>query len=178
MSLLNQAIAQIEALHLAVRFHLGNSKTMHIRLFNKRDLLEQKRVFQIQQQAYAVEAKILGVSTFPPLNETLEDLQRSTDEGLVAFVDEKLAGAIFLEKKENFVLISKLVVDPGFFRRGVGQSLVERSLKLYPKNPFHVRTGALNKPAIELYKKFGFKIAQERMIDDSLKIVLMKRDPF
>jgi ribosomal protein S18 acetylase RimI-like enzyme len=149
---------------------------MQIRLFNKRDTLEVRKVFQLQQASYAVEAHFLNAKMFPPLSESIHDLQTSGDEGFVCVLNNELVGAIFLEKSRGSILISKLIVDPKYFRNGIGIKLVEHALNLYPQAPFRVSTGSLNIPAVRLYQKLGFRIESEKLVEFEIRIVQMVRE--
>lgn len=146
-----------------------------MRPFNGSNVDEIKRVFQIQQRAYSVEAKILETDSFFPLQETLEEFRITTDEGYVAIFDSKIVGALFLEKSKESILISKLVIDPNFFRKGCAKALIENVLNLYPNLEFQVGTGAANTPAIQLYQKFGFEIFKQELVDGNLKVVKLRK---
>jgi|GEM_PF-6076373 len=90
---------------------------MLIRTLNKSNSAELAKVFEVQVRSYRVEAALLGVTSLPPLEETLEDLKESSDEAYVAVKQNAVVGALFLEKSKTEVLISKLIVDPHFFAR-------------------------------------------------------------
>jgi ribosomal protein S18 acetylase RimI-like enzyme len=155
------------------------SYEMQIRRADKQNTAELDSVFRIQQSAYALEAKILGLNTddFFPLRETIRNIQNSTEEIWVHLRSDVVNGAIFLENLEEYRVISKLVVDPIFFRQGIAKSLIQHCLNLYPKSEFHVGTGAFNQPAILLYESFNFKVFQEDIVEPNLKIVKLKRTP-
>jgi ribosomal protein S18 acetylase RimI-like enzyme len=150
---------------------------MQIREFDKNNEAEVKHLFQVQQNAYRIEAHLLGVEpeSFYPMKETIEALKSSPDQGFVSVFDGQIVGAIFLEKSGETIIISKLVVDPNFFRRGIAKSLVGHCLDTNPGKVFLVGTGALNLPAIQLYQNFGFKIFKEELVEVNLKFVKLKR---
>jgi RimJ/RimL family protein N-acetyltransferase len=146
-----------------------------IRPIDKQNRVELENIFQLQQRAYEVEAKILRAKSFPPLKETIDDLKNSKDEGFVYIVGSVPVGAIFLEESESYKLISKLVIEPEFFRKGHARALVRHVLGLYPSAEFQVGTGAANDPALNLYKSLGFQIFSERMVEGNLKVVKLQR---
>lgn len=150
---------------------------MQIRAIEKKNLSEINRLYELQQEAYKVEADRIGVRVdlFYPLKETLDELQNSTDEIFVSLADGLITGAISLEKLEGSLLISKLVVDPKFFRRGIAKALVGHCFKLYPKEEFQVGTGATNSPAINLYQSFRFEIFKEIIVEPDLRVVKLRR---
>lgn len=148
---------------------------MTIEVLNKNERLILEKVFEIQMSAYRIEADILEVKTIPPLEETIEDLITSKEEVFTYLTDALPSGAIFLDRKENYVNINKLVIDPKYFRKGIGRALVQYSIDLYPGIKFKVSTGKKNTPAIKLYCSLGFKILSEYPVEDGLVIVELER---
>lgn len=149
---------------------------MQIRGFNKQNEIELNQVFQIQIAAYTVEAQLLGAADFPPLHGTRKELFESNDESFLYFKGQQPIGAIFLEKKSEFILVSKLIVCPAFFRQGVASSLLAHCLNLYPESEFQVSTGIENNPALQLYRTFGFRIFEEYLFDGQFKLCKLQRN--
>ena len=147
---------------------------MQIRKFDQNNKAELKQVYSVQIAAYTVEADIVGAETFPPLHGTLQELRDSRDESYVYLVDDVAIGAIFLEMTATSVLISKLIVLPNFFRRGVARTLISHCLKLYPDTDFEVGTGSGNFPALELYRSFGFRIFEEALLEENIRICRLR----
>ena len=110
-------------------------------------------VFQV---SYAVEAKLLDAIDFHPLKRPLESYIDSKNDFFGYFKNEVLAGVIEIKHHNTFTHIQSLVVNPDFFRQGIAQELMTFVLKLYESKPFMVETGAKNKPASDLYRKFNF----------------------
>ncbi|MBL7544316.1 MAG: GNAT family N-acetyltransferase [Bdellovibrionaceae bacterium] len=152
---------------------------MQIRPLEKKNHTEIARLYQIRQAAYTIEAGLLSIQPdlFFPLQETLNDLQNSTDEIFVSVMDGSITGAIFLEKLIASIVISNLFVDPKFFRRGIARALIAHCLSLYPKKEFHVGTGKLNSPAIRLYETFKFEPLKEKIVEPNLRIIKLRRLP-
>jgi len=150
---------------------------MGIRSWDRSNQSENLRIFEIFKKAYEVEADLLGVSRhlFFPLQLALDDLKNTLDEVWVLDISGTLAGAIFLEKSQDSITISNLVVDPKFFRQGIAKSLITLILKSYPNLEFFVRTGALNFPAIQLYQKFQFLHVSEETVEHNIRILKLKR---
>ena len=117
---------------------------------------------------------MLGAETFPPLHGTLQELHDSRDESYVYLVDEVAVGAIFLEMTATSVLISKLIVLPDFFRRGIARTLISHCLQLYPQTDFEVGTGSGNFPALDLYRSFGFRIFEEALLEENILICRLR----
>ena len=81
---------------------------------------------------------------------------------MVARADENVVGYICLWKTLDEIQISNIAVSPGYRRRGIGQKMMEKMLKLaQEKDSRRITLGVRisNLPAISLYKKFGFREA-------------------
>lgn len=129
---------------------------------NHQDEQVAKKIQQIQQQAYRIEAEMMGFYGIPQLHETVLEIQDST-EIFIGLNEEQLQGVISYRIEEGLVDIHRLVVAPCYFRKGVAKRLVEYVLRNYRGYEFTVSTGTANKPAIALYKTFGFQ--EQRLIE-------------
>jgi hypothetical protein len=117
---------------------------MIIRNLNKLDIRELSQVFEIQIKAYKVEARLLNVESLPPLEESIRSLEITSDVVFLAIKKECIVGAIFLEKSDPALVISKLIVHPAHFRKGVAKRLIEYSLNQFSKIEFQVSTAQKN----------------------------------
>ena len=115
------------------------------------------QIHSVFQVSYAVEAKLLNATNFPPLKRPIESYQKSDNSFFGYFEDEELAGVIEIASNSIHTDINSLVVNPKFFRRGIAKQLLEFIFYKFDSRLFIVETGADNMPAIELYKKHGFK---------------------
>jgi GNAT superfamily N-acetyltransferase len=116
-------------------------------------------VHALQMAAYAQEAALLGVTRFPPLEETPEDVQGADAVFLGAWLNGALVGAVGVEApdgEEGERLIGSLVVSPIQQRRGLGAMLVEGVLTRFGGFGVRVSTGAKNVPALALFARYGF----------------------
>jgi ribosomal protein S18 acetylase RimI-like enzyme len=115
-------------------------------------------IHTVQQAAYLVEAKLLGVKRFPPLEVTPQDIQQSDDNCQGALVNGQLVGVISYESvgEEGDRNITSLVVLPQWHCQGIAKTLLARILSECSDSVITVTTGVKNEPAISLYSKFGF----------------------
>lgn len=127
-----------------------------IEKLQNKDIDISKKIRPVFQMSYAVEAKLLNATDFPPLKRRLESFIQSDNDFFGYISKQELAGIIEIKHEKNFIHIHSLVVDPKFFRQGIGKSLMDFILNLFEDKNFMVETGVENKPAIELYKKFDF----------------------
>jgi len=128
------------------------------------------RVFK---SAYAIEAELLGVENFAPLNRDKNDVLSCGNRFIGSLSETNLCGVIELEAPEFAaaeMTITSLAVTPTHFRQGIGRALVRSALEA-AKGMIRVTTGKLNHPAIELYKAQGFDLARTFMTPDGVDMV-------
>jgi len=132
-------------------------------------------IHELQQRAYQYEANLIGVTTFPPLSRTVDDVLNSTDMFYGGTINHKIVGLIVLEPNTNYLLISSLVVDPAYHRQGIGLTLVEYVLQCYGDTTIEVGTATNNVPAIQLYERCGFQIIKRFSTPQGLQLVRLRR---
>ncbi len=143
---------------------------IEVRTLSLDDPMLARAVHAIQMAAYRQEADLLGVDTFPPLEQSLEDLQMSPTRFLGAWVAGDLVGALGHEPVDEPVteapgmLIASLVVAPPWQRRGVGRTLLDAAIQAFGSASMTVCTGARNMPALRLYQGAGFDERSRRLI--------------
>lgn len=126
-------------------------------------------LYRLQQQAYRVEADLIGAPSFPPLLQTEAALYEEQPAGYITRLDERLVGALTVEGET----ITRLLVSPDYFRQGIATQLIRHALEHQPLRV--VSTAALNEPAIALYRQFGFRpVHQVRR--DAIVLVTLERD--
>jgi ribosomal protein S18 acetylase RimI-like enzyme len=125
------------------------------KLLNKEKDISNK-IRSVFQVSYAVEAKLLNATDFPPLKRSLESYLKSDNEFFGYLKNKELAGVIEINHNKDFTHIQSLVVNPKFFRQGIARKLMEFVLDSFDSKLFVVETGVENGPATELYRKFDF----------------------
>ncbi|WP_438349132.1 GNAT family N-acetyltransferase [Paenibacillus sp. FA6] len=117
------------------------------------------QIWRLQQVAYRLEAERIGFHEIPPLLDTIETL---SDCGEIFFgeVDEdgELLGALAISSESSGTMtITRMMVYPAHFRKGIASRLIQNVLDLHAEIPlFIVSTGTRNIPAFTLYLKYGF----------------------
>lgn len=119
------------------------------------------QIRSIWQVSYKVEADLLNAKVFPPLNRTLEEFINCENAFYGYVKNDTLAAVVEVIHNSEYTHIRSLVVDPNFFRQGIGKALVQFVLKEYDSNLFIVETGAANDPACALYENLGFELIEE-----------------
>ncbi|WP_042463926.1 GNAT family N-acetyltransferase [Neobacillus dielmonensis] len=121
-----------------------------------------KRLYQLQREAYLVEARLINFYDIPPLQETLSEF-RNCGESFIGFFEQgELAGAVSYTVDSQELTICRMVVDPNFFRKGIAQNLLAAVENVHPDSKvIYVSTGKDNIPAKSLYLKNGFKLTSD-----------------
>jgi ribosomal protein S18 acetylase RimI-like enzyme len=136
-----------------------------IALLDHRSREVAQRIHAIQIAAYRLEADLMGVKRFPPLERSVEDVQGSPEQFWGAQEGEALLGVIGLERLGAAeILISSLAVAPAHHRRGVGRALVQNALDSRGSCALVVSTGVKNGPALYLYRQLGFIEHRRRFV--------------
>jgi len=123
---------------------------------------------------------MLGVADadFPPLKRTVSDFEQSLSLFFGFSKDNDLAAVVEIEKLGNAIDICSLVVDPGFFRQGIAQQLLQFVEDYDDSEMLVVETGEANLPAIALYERFGFEKQKQWVTSNGIsKISLRKPKP-
>ena len=134
-----------------------------------------QQLYTVLQQAYQVEAQLLGAKNFPPLQRSVADIRQSDGKFYGLWLQDTLAAALELEIIEQQCWIQSLVVMPSCFRRGYGRSLLQEILRRYNRIESRVQTGANNTAAIKLYQGLGFYIVQHWQTGDGIDMVTLRK---
>ncbi len=146
-----------------------------IKKLQNHDLETSSQIYSVFQLSYAMEAEILDIKDFPPLKRPLESYLESTNDFYGYLENHELAGVVEVEPTDKYIDINSLVVKPKFFRRGIGRKLIEFTFNRFDSGLFMVETGIDNKPAIELYKKLGFKEIKQWNTDFGIRKILFEK---
>ena len=132
------------------------------------------QIYRLSQSSYRIEAELLGVTEFPPLNRTAHDILNSSSQFYGCIKNNHLAAAVEIENTgPHQINIAGLVVSPDYFRQGLGSRLVSWTLEHIPWKEATVSTEIKNIPAIRLYEKLGFQKSGQRRLDETFTIVTL-----
>ncbi len=137
-------------------------------------------IYNVFQRSYQIEAALIGVSDFPPLKRTADDISSAENQFYGLLVNDFLAGvaevALELKQQQKTFHICSLVVDPSYFRQGIGSQLIEFLFQNFDCHDATVETAVVNLPAIELYKKHGFVEIKQWVPSHGIPKVRMRVD--
>jgi len=134
-----------------------------------------EKIREVFQASYAVEAKLLGATDFPPLKRPVAGFLKSPNDFFGYHRGAELAGVVEVVPGKGSTHIQSLVVHPKFFRLGIGSALVAFVLDSYDCPLFTVETGLDNGPATALYRKFGFREIHQYDTDHGVRKVRFER---
>ncbi len=132
-----------------------------IQKLNSKNQNVAETIHSVFQASYAIEAKLLKATDFPPLKRTAEEFLDSKNAFYGLYKEKKLAGVVEVKAEENNTHIQSLVVHPNFFRQGMGSALVQFVLDTYTTKNITVETGLANEPVKDLYYGLHFKKVRE-----------------
>jgi ribosomal protein S18 acetylase RimI-like enzyme len=137
------------------------------------------RIVELQWAAYAVEADLIGFRDIPPLLENADDVAGLDIEMLGAVEPQRLVAIVGYRRSAEVVDIDRLAVHPSAFRRGIATALLDAlHARERDATTFTVSTGALNTPAIQLYRAAGYELVGHEEVSDGLIIVrLVRHEP-
>ena len=116
-----------------------------------------RQIHALLQAAYAVEARRIGCDDFPPLHETVAGLGNCADYFLIYFEAGEIAGCLSYQNDAEGITITRLVVSPPQFRRGIASALLRELERCQPPGTVICgMTADLNEPAVRAYEKCGY----------------------
>ncbi|MCZ8517779.1 GNAT family N-acetyltransferase [Paenibacillus filicis] len=133
------------------------------------DLNDMQRVLEmlsLQQKAYRIEAELIGFEEIPPLFDSPQTLRDAGETFFGAYSEEgRLIGAASCKQGAKELTICRMMVDPDYFRQGIGGRLLKHVEQLaLPGMRLKVSTGTNNTPAYALYIKHGYEPVQRQLV--------------
>jgi len=142
------------------------------------DLKIAREIRRLMISSYGEEARLLGAVDFPPSKRSVAHIRAARSVFYGFRHDGILAGVGELERDENDPAnIASLAVDPRFFRMGIGTKLLRHIIAKSKGRAVTVSTARANRPAIDLYRKHGFKLMRKSKVEGKLIIVFLRRVP-
>ena len=121
------------------------------------DPLEAEEIRRLMVESYSEEARLLCIDYFPPLKRTPSQIMASNSRFVGFRIGSRLVAVAEIEGCGGRTPgIAAFAVHPEYFRRGVGGGILEYLIKNTGRGQLTVSTAAGNKPAVRLYKKYGF----------------------
>lgn len=137
-----------------------------------------QKILDLQYIAYQSEARLFKNQDIPPLKQTLADVEKEYQKGIVlkALDDDKtIIGSVRAFCDNGTVYIGKLMVHPSKQGQGIGTKLLIEMEKQYPKQRYELFTSTKSEKNIVLYQKLGYKIFDEKKVTEELSFVYMEK---
>jgi ribosomal protein S18 acetylase RimI-like enzyme len=131
-------------------------------------------IHSVFQNAYKIEAQLIGTDEFPPLSRNAKDIKNSKSFFYGFTENECLAAVIEITLEKKCLDIHSLTVDPLYFRKGIANKLLSYILTSLDYSKAIVETAVVNTPAINLYKKNGFEEYRIWTPDHGIKKIALK----
>ncbi|MBO4425646.1 MAG: GNAT family N-acetyltransferase [Clostridiales bacterium] len=137
-----------------------------------------KEILDLQYLAYQSEAALFGNKDIPPLKQTLEEVQEEYKAGIILKMTDgnRIIGSVRALEKDGTVYIGKLMVHPGYRRRGFGKMLLTEIEGFYPGKRYELFTSTRSRDNIRLYETLGYRKFDQKQIDDELQFVYMEKN--
>jgi ribosomal protein S18 acetylase RimI-like enzyme len=134
------------------------------------------QIWRLFQSAYEIEAQLLGLQDFPPLNRPVKQIRQAETAFFGSWYEFALVAVIELEGVgTDWIHINSLGVAPTHFRQGFGTQLLNEVLELHPLQRFTVATAVANIPALHLYKNAGFYQQKHWTTPDHIHMVTLEK---
>jgi ribosomal protein S18 acetylase RimI-like enzyme len=147
---------------------------MRVSKLNHRDQQQATQIWQLFQRAYEIEAQVLGLQNFPPLDRTVCHIQDAPTTFYGGWQTNELVAVTEIEDLEDAEFhINSFGVSPDHFRKGYGSRLLTDVLALLCWRQITVTTAVANTPAIYLYKKHGFHPQEQWTTPDNFQMITL-----
>lgn len=152
------------------------SKLGQIQLVDHSDAIMAAEIHSVLLAAYQVEASIIGAVDFPPLQRTLEQIQASSTRfyGLLGEAGLMAIAEVDLARQPSW--LDAVAVHPESFRRGCATTLLTSIFHQYADLNWRVQTSVRNGPALQLYRKLGFRLRRRFRTDCGYDMIVLQRD--
>ena len=135
-------------------------------------------ILQLQYLDYKTEAALIGTDDIPPLKQTIGDIITDYNHGIILKMiseNNTIIGSIRARKSKGTVYVGKLMVNPYYRGNGYGTKLLKEVERYYPKKRYELFTSTRSINNIILYKKVGYKIFAQKVVNKKLTFVYMEK---
>lgn len=130
--------------------------------------------------AYVSEAQLYGDPFIPPLVESVEQVRKVIESGVVlkAVEGARIVGSVRGQLQGSTCLVGRLVVAPDRQGAGLGTALLTAlHEEVAQAEAFDLFTGHLSAGNLRLYRRLGYRETGRERMDDHLTLVHMRRVP-
>ena len=135
-------------------------------------------ILVLQRLAYQSEAAIYGDFTIPPLTETLDEIKARFQDRrfLVAREASQIVGSVRAFQDGATCHVQRLIVHPGYRRRGIGMALLTMIESCFPTaGRFELFTGHKSESNLRLYERAGYRAFRREPANEKVALVFMEK---
>jgi len=135
-------------------------------------------ILELQKRAFYSEAVFYNDFTIPPLNQSIEEIEREFTEKqfLVATINNIIIGSVRFNNIDTTGYIGKLIVSPDHQNKGIGRTLLQEAEKnLQSVSRIELFTGEKSLKNIRLYQSLDYTIISSIPDTDKVTLVLMQK---
>lgn len=134
-------------------------------------------VLAVQRAAFAIEARLYGDPSLPPLQELREQLLADLDRslGLVALDGDRLVGSVRVLVDGASLHIARLSVAPDQQGRGLGALLLAQAEAVADAKEALLFTGHLSASNLRLYARAGYVEQRRVPVDERVTLVYLRK---
>lgn len=137
-------------------------------------------ILTLTRAAYVSEAQLYGDPFIPPLVESVEQVRKVIESGVVlkAVEGARIVGSVRGQVQGSTCLVGRLVVAPDRQGAGLGTALlIALHEAVAQAEAFDLFTGHLSADNLRLYRRLGYRETGRERMDDHLTLVHMRRVP-
>ncbi len=149
---------------------------MHIEPATREDAAA---ILDLQHRAYQREAELYNDWSIPPLTQTLDGLLAEFDTYLIlkASLDDQLVGAVRAQISDGICHIGRLMVEPSYQGRGIGQRLMQAiEAAMVPTRCYELFTGDRSERNVALYEFLGYRVVRTAKLNAVVTLVYMQKE--
>lgn len=136
-------------------------------------------LLRLQYLSYQSEAALFENKDIPPLRQTFDEITDEYNQGVILKMiddDNKIIGSVRAKEAEGTVYIGKLMIHPDHRQNGDGTKLMKEIEAYFPNKRYELFTSTRSKENIRFYQSLGYKIFDNKTIDDELQFVYFEKE--
>ncbi len=148
-------------------------------LITNADFKDLKEILKLQYLAYQSEAKLHNNFMIQPLMETLEELTKEYENGiLLKAIDDNnvIIGSIRGYMENNTLFIGKLMVHPKHQGNGIGSQLLLAIEQCYPECRYELFTSEKSTQNLQFYEIRCYRRYAEKLVTPGLKLIYLEKN--
>lgn len=135
-------------------------------------------IVSLQRQAFKEEAEYVRDTSIKPMIQTIEDVRKEYSEGIILkyVEDGRIVGSIRAKVEGDTCHISRVVVLPGHWSKGIGTALMMEVERIFPDvRVFELFTRIDHTRTRPFYAKLGYLPYKTEKVSDTLTFVYLKK---